>query len=74
MHPARAFSTIENVAKARPRVIPEFLPYYKESLHQNEMDISGPRQIMLIIWPFELSELCRPVLAGFYQPFGRFSR
>ena len=42
-----------------------------ESPHQNEIDFCAPRQkFVLIIWPFELSELCR---RGLQEMVSRFA-
>jgi len=67
MRPARAFSIVEIVAKARTRISncrSRNSSILQLNLHiQNEIDFCGLRQkFMLIIWPFELFELCRPAV------------
>ena len=68
LQPARTFSIIENVAKARPRIsncrsrissIPQQNLYI-----EMENTLAARCKSMLISWPFELSELCRPDLAA----------
>ena len=57
----RAFSIVECAAKARPQ-ISSCSSVISSILHRNEIDLCGP----LMIWLFELSELCRPGLASIH--------
>jgi len=72
LRPARAFSIVENVAKARPR-INHFRSRISSILQRNfcmkvKYSLLGPRgKLMSTIWPFELSELSRPGLVQLEQ-------
>jgi len=61
---ARAFSIAENVAKARPRISNcryRISSILQQNLYIKMKETSAARgKFMVIIWPFELSELCRP--------------
>ena len=62
--PARAFSIAENVAKARPP-ISNCRSRISSILQRNlyiQMKVTFAARGKLIIWPFELSELCSPGL------------
>jgi len=76
LRPARAFSIAENVAKARPRIsnccyrISSILQW---NLYIEMKETSAARgKFMVIIWPFELSELCRSGLWYHQSHFSLF--
>jgi len=68
---ARALPIAENVAKARPEV--NNCRYRISSILQRNLyiemkiDFAARGKFMLIICPFELSELCRPVIVSGLQ-------
>ena len=69
LQPTRAFSILENVAKARPRLnncrSQNFFHSTTKPPHRNETDrcaIDLCGKCMLIISPFDVSELCRPAV------------
>jgi len=65
LQPARAFSIVENVVKVRPRISncrSKLSSILQRNLHMKWDILAARGKFMWIIWPFELSELCRPVL------------
>ena len=68
MRPARSFlpahenSVAENVAKARLRIIT--CPFRISSTLRRNRLLRPAASLCWSIWPFELSELCRPALEG----------
>ena len=64
LRPARAFWTVESVAKARPRIsncCSTISSILQRNLHiEIKWTFAARGKLMLIIWPWELSDLCRP--------------
>ena len=72
MRPTRAFSIADNVAKARPRINCHYRisSILQRNLYIEMKETSATRgKFMVIIWPFELSELCRPDLSHTCSPW-----
>ena len=66
--PARENSVAENVAKARLRIIT--CPFRISSTLRRNRHLQPAASLCWSIWPFELSELCRPALHhSVSQPF-----
>ena len=67
LRPARAFSIAENVAKTWPRItnchsrISSILVLQRNIHIEMKSKFAAHGKFVLIIWPFKLSTLCRPV-------------